>query len=221
MMRFLPEAPGLSGRADAANNHASTSGSTAFVHRRPHVVLRAPRPRDGAAKVQHTVCFVQPGGSWGGPQQPANPQQQPQQQQQQVALTRRQAFAPVQSQRAKYLSIAQQIMDKQVITCDSGRSLGVTGEAWVDPFRMEVVSIDLEAKKAVGNTWIGSMALQMLRQVGDVVLVEENALSGPILDGRFNYVKLLGLEVRTPMGRVLGKVGDATTLCVASRTPRK
>lgn len=100
-----------------------------------------------------------------------------------------------------------QVLDKDVITRTSGRNLGKVGAMWVDPVKREVVSLDLDEKKTIGSTKIGNIPLSALRQIGDVVLVHDEAgLYEADLDGRYGYVVLNGMEVRTRSGDCLGKV---------------
>ncbi|KAG2426750.1 hypothetical protein HXX76_012807 [Chlamydomonas incerta] len=83
------------------------------------------------------------------------------------------------------------------------------GEAWVDPQRLEVVSFEVESKRGVGSSVIGNVPLAMLKQIGDVVLVQDELPPDQVpLDGRYGFIKLLGLEVRSRTGRVLGKIRD-------------
>ncbi|KXZ41288.1 hypothetical protein GPECTOR_576g626 [Gonium pectorale] len=124
-----------------------------------------------------------------------------------MALVRRPLYQPVQSQQSIYLNLSQ-VADKQVITCNKGRNLGTIGEAWVDPQRLEVVSFELEAKRGVSSSVTGTIPLMMLKQVGDVVLVQDTESMPLPTDGRAGFVKLLGMEVRTRNNRVVGKVRD-------------
>ncbi|KAJ9516183.1 hypothetical protein QJQ45_024611 [Haematococcus lacustris] len=102
-----------------------------------------------------------------------------------------------------------QVVGKQVITRTTGRNLGVVGGLWVDPVRLQVLSVDLDDKKGVGSKQIANFPLARLEQIGDVVLVhDDKVLYEPALDGRFGYYMLPGLEVRTRSGEYLGKVRD-------------
>ncbi|GLI65903.1 hypothetical protein VaNZ11_009550, partial [Volvox africanus] len=76
-------------------------------------------------------------------------------------------------------------------------------EAWVDASRLEVTCFDLESNGA-----IGVVPLLTVKQVGDVVLVQEDGVLRQPLDSRFGFNKLLGWEVRNPSNRALGKVRD-------------
>lgn len=135
--------------------------------------------------------------------------QPPNQPQQPMALARRPIYQPVQPQQPVFLNLSQ-VSDKQVITRNTGKNLGTMGEAWVDPQRLEVVSFEVESKRGVGSSVTGNVPLAMLKQIGDVVLVQDELPPDQVpLDARYGFVKLLGLEVRTRMGRVLGKVSSA------------
>ncbi|PNW70902.1 hypothetical protein CHLRE_17g738200v5 [Chlamydomonas reinhardtii] len=127
-----------------------------------------------------------------------------------MALARRPIYQPVQPQQPVFLNLSQ-VSDKQVITRNTGKNLGTMGEAWVDPQRLEVVSFEVESKRGVGSSVTGNVPLAMLKQIGDVVLVQDELPPDQVpLDARYGFVKLLGLEVRTRMGRVLGKIRDIT-----------
>jgi sporulation protein YlmC with PRC-barrel domain len=78
---------------------------------------------------------------------------------------------------------------------------------WVDPKKGEVVSLDLDDKKGVGSQRVANIHVSRLTQIGDVVLVhDEQVLYDQPLDGRYGYVILAGMEVRTRAGDFLGKV---------------
>lgn len=102
------------------------------------------------------------------------------------------------------------LMDKEVITRTSGKRLGYVNQLFVDPARLEVVSVYLRP----GATSLGAVSsehvlLSSLRQIGDVVLVhDESALLDPPADDTYGYLKLVGTEVQTEEGTSLGKVRD-------------
>jgi hypothetical protein len=119
-----------------------------------------------------------------------------------------------------------QVLNKQVITRTSGRALGSLCACWMDPSRREVVSFDLDDRRAAssgagaaasglsravaGAQRVGNLPLAALRQIGDVVLVhDEQGLYEQDLDGRLGFVSPVGMEVRTAAGDFLGKVGAA------------
>ncbi len=145
------------------------------------------------------MASAQPPFAGGRGQQPPQP----------MALVRRPSYAPAAQQQPVYLNLSQ-VTEKAVITRNSGKNLGTVGEAWVDPQRLEVVSFELEAKRGVSSTAVGTVPLQALKQIGDVVLVQDEAASEQVpLDSRYGFVKLLGMEVRSRRGTVLGKVRPA------------
>ncbi|KAG2489450.1 hypothetical protein HYH03_012086 [Edaphochlamys debaryana] len=134
-------------------------------------------------------------------QQP--PQQQP------MALARRRIEPMQLQQQPIYLNLSQ-VSDKQVITRNKGTILGTIGEALIDPQRLEVVVFELESKRDVRSQLTGAVPLAALKEIGDVVLVQDDSMV--LQDSRYysNYglIKLLGMDVKTRSGRVLGKVRD-------------
>ena len=143
------------------------------------------------------------------PQQPQAYQQQQAEPKAEVsaALVRRPSFAPVQQQPV-FLDMSQ-VVGKQVITRTTGRCLGIASYMWVDPSRGEVVSLDLDEKKGPvgGTSRVGNIPLSRLTQIGDVILVnDETVLYEQPLDGRFGFLIMIGMEVRTRSGDFLGKV---------------
>jgi sporulation protein YlmC with PRC-barrel domain len=78
---------------------------------------------------------------------------------------------------------------------------------WVDPRSGRVVSFDLDEKKSLTSTRIANIPLSSLRQIGDVVLVnDDEAASQQPYDDRYGFVALIGMGVRTRSGNLLGKV---------------
>ncbi|GBG00618.1 hypothetical protein Rsub_13417, partial [Raphidocelis subcapitata] len=134
-----------------------------------------------------------------------------------AALAPRSAYLPA-VQQPVFLDLSQ-VLSKPVITRTTGRSLGSLCAAWIDPGRRELVSFDLDDRRAGGGAGgggarplvggaarVGNLPLAALRQIGDVVLVHDEAgLYEPDLDGRLGFVNPIGLEVRTAAGDVLGK----------------
>jgi sporulation protein YlmC with PRC-barrel domain len=102
------------------------------------------------------------------------------------------------------------IMDKEVITRTSGKRLGYVNQLFVDPARLEVVSVYLRqglTSIAASNT--DHVLISSLRQIGDVVLVhDESALLDPPADETYGYIRMVGTEVQTEDGTSLGKVRD-------------
>eukprot|EP00878_Enallax_costatus_P030001 GHUV01032588.1.p1 GENE.GHUV01032588.1~~GHUV01032588.1.p1 ORF type:complete len:230 (+),score=49.15 GHUV01032588.1:214-903(+) len=145
----------------------------------------------------------------------SQPRQQPQQQQpvpnrQPAPLARTPAYqaAPV------FLELTQ-VLNKQVVTRTTGRSLGCISGAWLDPARGTLVSFDLDDRKPGSGPGLGlnsparagNIPLSALRQIGDVVLVhDESGLYEQDLDGRLGFVNPVSLDVRTRTGEFLGKV---------------
>lgn len=105
------------------------------------------------------------------------------------------------------------LIDKEVITRTTGRRLGYVHEVYVDPSRLEVVSLYLRMssnpigaaiEEIVDHVWLKS-----LRQVGDVVLVhDESALLDPSANEGDGYYRVIRSEVQTEDGVSLGKVRD-------------
>lgn len=114
----------------------------------------------------------------------------------------------------------------QVITRNSGKRLGVVSQLWVDVDRREVVAIGIRESILSGvlSNVQQTMYLESIRQVGDVILVDDDTA----LDDEFNeevYSKLINSEVITETGELLGKVrgfrfnvatGEVDTLVIAS-----
>eukprot|EP00798_Chlamydomonas_sp_ICE-L_P007728 gene7729-900_t len=103
-----------------------------------------------------------------------------------------------------------QVLGKQVISCDTGRKLGVAISMWVDPNSAEVVSLDLSTKGTANtNAPTVNIPLSAMNQIGDVILVnDEMAMYQQPLDGRYGYLVLTGVEVKTQSGEFLGKLRD-------------
>jgi sporulation protein YlmC with PRC-barrel domain len=100
-----------------------------------------------------------------------------------------------------------QVANKQVITRSKGKNLGTVRNFWVDPRSGRVVSFDLDEKKSLTSTRIANIPLTSLRQIGDVVLVnDDDAASQQPYDDRYGFVALIGMGVRTRSGTYLGKV---------------
>ncbi|MGB3669984.1 MAG: PRC-barrel domain-containing protein [Phormidesmis sp.] len=118
------------------------------------------------------------------------------------------------------------IVGTQVITRSNGRRLGVISQLWVDMDRLEVMAVGLQENmlsKVIANNE-RSMLLSDIRQMGDVILVDDDT----VLDGEINtmaFSSLVNSEVITESGEVLGRVrgfkfdvitGRLETLVVAS-----
>jgi sporulation protein YlmC with PRC-barrel domain len=99
------------------------------------------------------------------------------------------------------------LIGTQVITRDGGRRLGVVSQIWVDVDRREVVAFGIRESMLSGvlSNIQQTMLLSNVRQIGDVVLVDD----ANIIEDDFNteaYSKLVGSEVITETGDMLGKV---------------
>jgi sporulation protein YlmC with PRC-barrel domain len=118
------------------------------------------------------------------------------------------------------------LLGTQVITRDTGKRLGVVSQLWVDVDRREVVALGLRESMLSGvlsNTQ-QTMLLENIRQIGDVILVEDDT----VLDDEVNveaYSKLVNSEVITETGELLGRVrgfkfdvndGKVVSLVIAS-----
>ena len=118
------------------------------------------------------------------------------------------------------------IVGTQVITRSTGRRLGVISQLWVDMDRLEVLAVGLQENmlsKVVANNE-KSMLLSDIRQMGDVILVDDDT----VLDGDINtmaFSSMVNSEVITESGEVLGRVrgfkfdvitGKLETIVVAS-----
>ncbi len=118
------------------------------------------------------------------------------------------------------------ILGTEVITRDTGKRLGVISQLWVDIDRREVVALGLRENMLSGvlSNVQQTMLLDAIRQIGDVVLVDDDT----VLDDDVNvdaYSSLINSEVITETGELLGKVrgfkfnttdGKVSSLIVAS-----
>lgn len=118
------------------------------------------------------------------------------------------------------------IVGTQVITRSTGRRLGMVSQMWVDLDRLEVVALGLQenilSKVVANNEKV--MLLSDIRQMGDVLLVDDDA----VLDSDIStapFSSLVNSEVITESGEVIGRVrgfkfdaitGKLETLVVAS-----
>ena len=99
------------------------------------------------------------------------------------------------------------ILGTQVITRSTGRRLGVISQLWVDIDRREVVAMGMRESMLSGvlsNTQ-QMMLLSSIRQIGDVILVDDDT----VLEEDLNveaYSTLINCEVITETGELLGKV---------------
>jgi sporulation protein YlmC with PRC-barrel domain len=99
------------------------------------------------------------------------------------------------------------LIGTQVITRNSGKRLGVVSQFWVDVDRREVVVIGVRQNMLSGvlSQEQQTLLLKNVRQIGDVVLVDDDS----VLDDDLNlegYSNLINSEVITETGELLGKV---------------
>ena len=102
------------------------------------------------------------------------------------------------------------IMDKEVITRTSGKRLGYVNQVYVDPGRLQVVSLYMRANaSSFGANNVDHVLISSLRQIGDVILVhDESSLLDPPADEMYGYISLIGSVVETEDGTKLGKIRD-------------
>ncbi len=94
------------------------------------------------------------------------------------------------------------LLGTQVITRATGKRLGVISQLWVDVDSQEVVAMSLRPSLFYGTPQ--EMRLESVRQIGDVILVENDDAIATIDTDRYN--SLINCEVITETGEVLGKV---------------
>jgi sporulation protein YlmC with PRC-barrel domain len=113
------------------------------------------------------------------------------------------------------------LIGTQVITRDTGKKLGVITQLWVDVDQREVMGLSLRDTLISGTP--RQMLLSSIRRAGDVILVDdEDAIEDMNV---LNYSSLVGSEVVTETGELLGKVrgfkfdistGQISSLVIAS-----
>ncbi|MGB3495741.1 MAG: PRC-barrel domain-containing protein [Elainellaceae cyanobacterium] len=99
------------------------------------------------------------------------------------------------------------ILGTQVITRDTGKRLGIVTQLWVDIDSREVVAFGLRENMLSGvlSNIQQTMLLSDVRQLGDVVLVDDDT----VLDNEVDveaFSSLINCEVITETGELLGKV---------------
>ncbi|MGB8698447.1 MAG: PRC-barrel domain-containing protein [Thermosynechococcaceae cyanobacterium] len=113
------------------------------------------------------------------------------------------------------------LIGTQVITRDTGKRLGVVNQLWVDIDQRAVIALGLRGTLITGEQRY--MHLDNIRQVGDVILVDNEEAIEPI--NTLNYSTLINHEVITETGELLGKVrgfkfdtvnGEIASLVIAS-----
>jgi len=119
-----------------------------------------------------------------------------------------------------------EILGTQVITRDGGKRLGIISQLWVDIDRREVVAMGLRESVMAGvlSTTQQTMLLSDVREVGDVILVDDDTVLDQDIDVEA-YSSIINCEVITETGEMLGKVrgfkfnasdGKVTSLLIAS-----
>jgi len=99
-----------------------------------------------------------------------------------------------------------EFLGTQVITRDTGKRLGVVSQLWVDIDRQEVVAVSLRENLISGllSTIPRYMYLSSIRQIGDVILVDDdNVIEDIDVEA---YSNLINSEVITEAGEMLGRV---------------
>lgn len=94
------------------------------------------------------------------------------------------------------------LLGTQVITRSNGRRLGVVSQMWVDVDSQEVVALSMRPSLFYGTPQ--EMLLSSVKQIGDVILVENDEVIEEVDTDRYN--NLINCEVITETGEVLGKV---------------
>lgn len=118
------------------------------------------------------------------------------------------------------------MLGTQVITRDGGKRLGIVSQLWVDIDRREVVALGLRdsVMANVLSTPQQTMLLSDIREIGDVILVDDDTVLDQDIDVEI-YSDLINCEVITETGETLGKVrgykfnttdGKVTSLVIAS-----
>ena len=113
-----------------------------------------------------------------------------------------------------------QVINKPVISCLTGKQLGLVSHLLIDPSRLTVASLALRPK-GFGKEGTGSIDLSDVVQVGDVVLVSRPDPSDDarlyMVATRRGYQRLNGCVVFSHTGTPLGKVNS---LCITARSSR-
>ncbi|KAL8517017.1 hypothetical protein ACS0TY_015305 [Phlomoides rotata] len=95
------------------------------------------------------------------------------------------------------------IMAKQVISIQSALSLGFVSQLWVDTSSWGVIIVEVKPKLLSGDS--DRFLLKEIRQVGDVILVQDENVIGDDLK-LVGLETLVGYSVVTPRRRSIGKV---------------
>ncbi|MBO9998797.1 MAG: PRC-barrel domain-containing protein [Cyanobacteria bacterium SID2] len=97
------------------------------------------------------------------------------------------------------------LLGTQVITRDSGKRLGVVSQLWVDIDRRQVVALGMRENILAVAGLPRYMQLDRIRQIGDVILVDNQEVIEDDLDVE-PYSNLINSEVITETGEPLGRV---------------
>lgn len=108
---------------------------------------------------------------------------------------------------SEQLYLRSDLLGTQIITRDTGKRLGVVSQIWVDVDRREVVALGIRENVLSGvlSGMQQMMLLSDVRQIGDVILVEDDSVVEDDLNVE-PYSVLIGSEVITETGELLGKV---------------
>lgn len=99
-----------------------------------------------------------------------------------------------------------QVVNKPVISCTSGKQLGLVSHFLIDPTQMTVISLAIRPK-GFNQSPSGLVSLSTVVQIGDVVLVSTDFVTeSPRSAVRRGLQPLNGCEVFTYDGMALGKV---------------
>lgn len=104
------------------------------------------------------------------------------------------------------------VVNKDIITRAEGKQLGKATQMWIDTRRWEVISLD--CRPSTGNKLqdvmqgggeLYSVLLGSLRQIGDVILVQDTrALETE--DYSYGYDNIMSWDLFSESGETLGKV---------------
>lgn len=113
------------------------------------------------------------------------------------------------------------LLGTMVVTRNTGKKLGVVSQLWVDIDQQKVVALSLRPNLLYGTPQ--PMLLSSIRQIGDVILVDDEDVIEDIDTEAFS--SLINCEVITETGELLGKVrgfkfdiddGGVVSLIIAS-----
>ncbi|EKQ70039.1 hypothetical protein OsccyDRAFT_0299 [Leptolyngbyaceae cyanobacterium JSC-12] len=94
------------------------------------------------------------------------------------------------------------LLGTMVVTRNTGKKLGVVSQLWVDIDQQKVVALSLRPNLLYGTPQ--PMLLSSIRQIGDVILVDDEDVIEDIDTEAFS--SLINCEVITETGELLGKV---------------